>query len=133
MRPIKFRAWDKVNKKYVSVGSCYLIIKVGDVTKFIPNDPERFILLQYTGLKDKNGMESCGHDVAKITFDEFYSNAQFCCEEGESVTGIIKQIDYAWAVELPGKSYVFFSEIVNGEMDMEVIGNIYENPELVKS
>lgn len=132
----KFRAYSKNRKRFLSWNELESEIQVyspgesGQMHAWLSCNDD-IIIVWSTGLLDKNGTESCGHDIARITFDEFYSNPQFCIEEGESVVGVVKEIDFAWAVELPGKSYVYFSEIVNGEMDFEVIGNIYENPELL--
>ena len=144
MREIKFRGWhskmermfscdEMVNDQMTLLPDGRFINVNGNSTQLSVIYPsDKFIPLQYTGLKDKNGKESCGHDIVRVTFAEFYSSSQFCSEEGESVVGVIKEIDYAWAVELPDKSYIYFSEIVNDDMEFEIIGNVHENPELVK-
>lgn len=84
------------------------------------DDPES-ILMQYTGLKDKNGKEIYEGDILKMpSFNPELNIVRF--DRGgfylEPITGIESH---------------FWSDIKYAEDDgSEVIGNIYENPELLK-
>ena len=112
MREIKFRAWDKENKEMVEVellGKRVLLVKDGEWENI-----ENFEVMQYTGLKDKNGKEIYEGDIVNC----------FRHEGFEFVTtrlgshGIETQLGFYPFIEVYGYA--------------EVIGNIYENPELLE-
>jgi uncharacterized phage protein (TIGR01671 family) len=126
MREIKFRAWDQLNKKVYPVTQIVMIgfgkldgvqIDDGGFRWLNGTDIE---LMQYTGLKDKNGKEIYEGDIVinygewnqeyrtVVTYSEGYFTPLVNVEEGHNA------IDSYWS-----NSY-------------EVIGNIYENPELLK-
>ncbi len=122
MREIKFRAWDKENKLMIpSVGVLPLggvliqsgEYKVGDVGAYAKDYKylwkEKIEVMQYTGLKDKNGKEIYEGDV--IQYDE--------------VGKIVKKV-VEWSVNRVGWSWIYYNPL-----DIEIIGNIYENTELL--
>src|SRR5690625_3000888 len=113
MREIKFRAWDKENKEIVEldfVGRKVVKVKNGEW-----ENRENFVVMQYTGLKDKNGTEIYEGDIVKgldPLRDEWI--------------GEIKYLAPYYAL-LGSRSHLILSDVNN----LEVIGNIYENPELL--
>jgi len=117
MREIKFRAWDtKERRMFVPFElKQKLNQRLGQFSADI-------ILLQYTGLKDKNGIEIYEGDIVRH-YDYPYLKA-----------GGISTVK--WNVDACG-FYPFTEEIADyghpsaGEW-IEVIGNIYANPELLK-
>jgi uncharacterized phage protein (TIGR01671 family) len=113
MREIKFRAWDNQNQKMIN--NAYYI-RGFHILSHIEGD---FILMQYTGLKDKNGKEIYEGDICKTYgHDDGFLIDQVIFEDGSFLfTNPLKL-----SVELRGfkKDYI------------EVIGNIHENPELIK-
>jgi uncharacterized phage protein (TIGR01671 family) len=135
MREIKFRAWDKVDEKMLQVYNlCFdcgesiyangkLICMMGKDGCLYPK--KRTILLQYTGLHDKNGKEIYEEDVVKSSCRDIY---------GRIFIGQSKYMSVG--VHLFGVSIEFENGIIepwmydNGKFDWEVIGNIYQNPEL---
>lgn len=146
----RYRAWDKEFKEMVQVDALVFdeqIIKAtyknGNVVK---EDLKNYVLMQSTGLKDKNGKEIFEGDVLK--FNDSWDD---CCYEGY-VDGEIEGVNY---VEIQSEStgFIFcktkypdsslfyyaneehltFQEILtDSDFEFEVIGNIYENPELLE-
>ena len=125
MRLLKFRVWDKELNKFDSPNVHHLIknnaiLSIGlnlDIQKICGDG--RFVIQQYTGLKDKNGEEIYEGDIVKATSDQ-YENENFVgkviFDEGCFLTWINKNdIRGIW-----------------GEDDIEVIGNIFETPELLE-
>ena len=120
MREIKFRAWylNYDTSKFEMLGwSAFFFSDASPVVGFdawngfpAPDDPN-IILMQYTGLKDKNGKEIYEGDIVRKTF----WNSIPC-----------KRIDI---IKIPDCYYHTFTGMQDEEF--EVIGNIYENPELL--
>ena len=147
MREIKFRMWHKEQKKMYSAeelgedqmtlmpdGRGFANIS-GASTKLSQIDNGRkTIPFQYTGLKDKNGKEIYERDVVRC----FYETWDFRTDRREP-----ELLDRAW---INGITYVEWNDcggwypFVDNDDGMpypdtelsEVIGNIYENPELLE-
>lgn len=139
MRDIKFRAWDKVSKQMLNIGLVDLddmtvySAKSGDFrcsyqrkTKCSKNenfeDVKRLVFMQYTGLKDKNKKEIFEGDIFATdnnhNFTVIYEDTRFIGVDGDrSGNGYVCCVDSCYK---------------NGSSSIEVIGNIYENPELLK-
>jgi len=105
MEEIKFRAWDKTWKK------------MGNVTQLdLPHNDRDFILMQYTGLKDNNDKKIYEGDILKH---------EFC------YPGIGKVIYEAPSFRVIGDDNdIWLGHCAKNRR--KVIGNIYENPELLK-
>ena len=118
MRIPKYKAWDKGNKKIVDVTMILFGSEEIDHSENY-NEPyhwDHFELLQYTGLKDKNGVEIYeGYIIKSPDFDN-----QHVVEYKD----IIQSDD----MTAPGIGFQFNSD----PNEMEIIGNIYENPELLE-
>lgn len=129
-REIKFRAWDKENKKMLQWANHYVshfgsyFIESGIGKDFRISTSYDFILMQFTGLKDnkrtkeyQDGQEIFEGDVVCYEDENFYiefSDATFWCI-------FITKSNEKKTYNLGG-----FSE------EVEIIGNIYSNPELLK-
>jgi uncharacterized phage protein (TIGR01671 family) len=117
-RAIKFRAWDKKQKKMlygVSIGT----IKVWDENAPIISHEfsysENCVFEQYTGLKDKNGKEIYEGDILQID---------------DHVLGDFEVVwqGLGWKVK---RSVGYETLAVHKAEDIVVVGNIHENPELI--
>lgn len=84
-------------------------------------DPE-FCLMQYTGLKDKNGTEIYEGDVVRHSTSWLYT------EEDEKHMADVEVI----TVEIPDIYYRIEFSGYDFDRGGEVIGNIHENPELLE-
>ena len=125
MREIEFRAWDKEKKMWTN-WKCYdnMFYFMDKNTGVWIRDDEfkRFILLQYTGLKDKISKEICEGDI--VIWDNKIGYIGFLKQEmGYCI--ILKDTDFRLGHRNIGNGYDF-------NADIEIIGNIYENPELLE-
>jgi len=112
MREIKFRAWDKEKKEWVYFG----LNEVYGMGQDLPNGYAKIDfdkLMQYTGLKDKNGKEIYEGDIVTDAVGDkreiIFEDGWFCCK------------------------YPDGSRYCPTESNRAVIGNIYENQELLSS
>lgn len=134
-REIKFRAWDIVNKRMYSNPLIYFIDGESFYWKesvgshgSVRSDLE-VILIQYTGLKDKNGKEIYEGDIVRYWWKAYEGDAQ-----GEMFFEVTF-IRAAFIFKNRNGGYsgnVGFFEAQADRNSLEVLGNIHENPELLK-
>ena len=126
MREIKFRAWVKQwNKMEYGVGIMNGVVFRKDGA-IIGKKSE---LMQYTGLKDKNGKEIYEGDILNNQENKIIPWPRIVEWDSEIFHGFVLRDN---ALGNKTKFPVHMSE-VNWFSQCEVIGNIYENPELIKS
>ncbi len=130
MREIKFRVWDKKKKvmdaaeeisfvsshdEYGDEGGLPYSVKIFDGKYYSILPPDSFELMQFTGLRDKSGKEIYEGDIINTAFAH---DKQVVWFDKNTATFFL----YASA----GKTIP-----LNRSRPLEVLGNIYERPDLI--
>jgi uncharacterized phage protein (TIGR01671 family) len=140
-REIKFRAWDNGAKKWLLgyeypnlggfslFGEIMLMSEWSQILNAYILNREAYnhnegdlIVMQFTGLKDKNGKEVFEGDILQWTSSNPFSIGEIRKVKVEYVEARF------WCTGTIG---VYLAELLSAEK-CEVIGNIYENPEYLK-
>ena len=118
----RFRAWDKEFKEMVQVDALVFdeqIIKAtyknGNVVK---EDLKNYVLMQSTGLKDKNGKEIFEGDIIDSADGFLTGVIEFRVGLGMFISNLVE--------------YNNFERLCNVASSRKIIGNIWEHPELLE-
>lgn len=130
MREIKFRAWNKNFKKMYKIGQITLEKGTWNyepdnreyIGMSIPYQPS-FVLMQYTGLKDKNGKEIYEGDIVYIKGETEILDIKGKVEYSET---------FAQYIITNTKNIMYEAEPLGDYENIEVIGNIYDNLGLLR-
>jgi len=143
MREIKFRAWEIEHKKMMPVFQMTNVNIEKRVITTLINSKDglgsycgiNFELMQYTGLKDKNGKEIYEGDILeRIGTRDNFSEVPMDTLSRELVVAKLDVIRDQFGTTSSGFSLhtqQTYSERSN-PATYEIIGNIYENPELLE-
>ena len=137
---IKLKAWQKFHKKMIDVteirfdgsgkiksvstyneNQCPRSITYSDINEDfrLERDGESCLkLLQYTGLKDKNGVEIYEGSIIRFVLGDY------------NIREYVEEVVYSDGAFWCG-NWLLFDAKMNDD-NLEVLGNIYENPELLK-
>jgi hypothetical protein len=123
MKEIKFRNWDKETKEMMYPSDDWGVGSDGSPLFFGEGGESGMdswtVLMQYTGLKDKNGVEIYEGDILRVDWrDSRYPVHNIGPVEWD-------EDGACWQLGEGG------SPKIDAKYNMEVIGNIYENPELL--
>ena len=131
----KFKVWHKELKMMFEVKSLVFTLNLATIASKNDLFPSRtcsfddIILMQFTGLVDKNGKEIFESDIVKTTI--FFGRADESggfYEYEKELIGIVKQLEGAWVIDTEKGAVYLWSDI----NENEVLGNIWENPKLLE-
>lgn len=132
----KYRAWDSAKKEMFK--DTFAITESGQVVvveqESVASFPdyvfvEHLVIMQSTGLVDKNGKEIFEGDIVRTT--RFLGRADEIggfYEYEKDYIGVVKVLEGTWVIDTGSVAVRLWSEID----EPEVLGNIYENPELLE-
>ena len=129
----KYRAWDRLRNEMnykVMVGNCDTddenwtcpIIWIEEKKDWLHFDDYGYIM-QSTGLKDKNDKEIFEGDIVRQVRTQPIT-------ENETITGVVIMIEGAWLIMNDCEQLA--SYLWSETDENEIIGNVYENPELLE-
>lgn len=117
----KFRAW---HMPFGPKGPMQEMVhgKASSILAFAKMSPDEYIVEQYTGLKDSNGKEIYVGDIVKSSYKYAQPKiSQVIMEDGNS---------YILGEDLATGNEMLVSDHIN---EIEVIGNVHANPELLEA
>jgi uncharacterized phage protein (TIGR01671 family) len=85
---------------------------------------------QFMGRSDDKENEIYSGDIVKVGSDEYYSNESVTFDDVWEIIGKVEFYNSLWTLECDNDWWIPFCDM--GDMNIEVIGNIIENPELLE-
>jgi len=124
MREIKFRVWDKRHKGQMIYN---VNIKNGSGWHWCAHcgmhyghSSEDYIIMQYTGLQDKNGVKIFEGDIVVVGRGQIKYEREVYCANGNTY------------IDVPVMGCTSDMPMFLFGNDVKIIGNVFENPELIK-
>ena len=133
---LKYRAWDSAKKEMFK--DTFAMTESGQVVvveqESVASSPDyvfvvHLVIMQSTGLVDKNGKEIFEGDIVRTT--RFLGRADEIggfYEYEKDYLGVVKVLEGSWVIDTGSDAVNLWSEIDENE----VLGNIYENRELLE-
>lgn len=123
----RFRAW-YTPFKGKTIGQEMKYEQAGRLITHAEMAPDKYVLMQSTGLKDKNGVEIFEGDVVLFSVSDGFDHLvdeKAIVQSSECHSGLICKL-----VDLDLEYRIYYDPVFH--TDYEVIGNIYENKELLE-
>ena len=123
MRALEFRAWWKDTKRFLDCDEWYMTCSGAKYLHYavMPYKDDNFIIEQYTGIKDKNGEMVYEGDIVLDCYD---GDDAFIVEwDKDTASFVLTDTEHILNVSF---------DIFCPDKDLEIIGNIHENKELLE-
>jgi len=120
-RPLKFKVWNKKSNEWCGTIGLNETISHNE----LEYDTDDLVFVQYTGLTDSKDKEICEGDILIIDYDTF----------GNVIGQVLYEVDqgayiFQWKRNGPNQNYINLNCDV--AFESVIVGNIFENPELLK-
>lgn len=135
MRDLKFRVWNKKRREWLlgyefeSLGGFSMLGEVqmmgayaALLTSYFPDRIDEIVLMQFTNLKDVEGKEIYEGDV--LEWEDAFKQHQ--------KDYVLWNEEYGWWSLSKDSGSALGTRKIKGRSPIKIIGNIYENPELLK-
>ena len=128
----KFRAWNNELGRMMSISDMWFNVdSLGEIglndavmNDYITVSPDEIKLMQSTGLKDKHGKEIFEGDILGIETDEGILNVNVFWDSKHAL--------FMFESEIHNEKELLAELVEDNTYPFEIIGNIYENPELLE-
>lgn len=123
----KYRAW-YTPFKGKEFGQQMKYGQAGSLLTHVEMSPDKYVLMQSTGLKDKNGVEIFEGDIVLFSVSDGFNHLDHekaIVQASECHSGLICKL-----ADLDLEYRIYYDPVFH--TDYEVIGNIYENSELLE-